>query len=84
MLIFKIFTEIQLYTILVRFLLFLFCFIFEFLSRLANTRVWGENGGVDLSALTGTHPTILTLIKDLEETRQQTNPIVTEDISNDR
>ena len=53
-------------------------------SFLANTRVSGDHGGVDLSALTGTHPTILHLIKELEETRQQTNPIPSEEISTDR
>ena len=40
--------------------------------------------GLDQSALTGTHPTILNLIKELEENRQQTNPIPSEEISNDR
>lgn len=62
---------------------FVFVHVLSFIF-IANTRVLGELGGIDQSTLTGTHPTILNLIKELEEHRQQTNPIPSEEISNDR
>lgn len=61
------------------------CFSVEFFSFFsANTRVSGHFGGLDELALTGTHPSILNLIKELEETRHQTSLIPSEENSPDR
>jgi hypothetical protein len=51
---------------------------------IANTRVFGHFAGLDELATCGTHPSILNLIKELEETRHQTSLIPSEGTSPDR
>ncbi|CAF0869158.1 unnamed protein product [Rotaria sp. Silwood1] len=54
------------------------------LHDIANTRVFGHFAGLDELASCGTHPSVLNLIKELEETRHQTSLIPSEENSPDR
>ena len=51
---------------------------------LANTRVTGQFPGLDELANSGSHPSIWSLIKELEERRDQTELIPSEAIPIDR
>ena len=56
----------------------------EFFGSLANTRVNGQFAGLEELASGGTHLSILNLIKELEERRDQTETIPVEAIPSDR
>ena len=63
---------------------FLKIFVCVCFSPSANTRVFGHFVGLDELSTSGIHPSILNLIKELEEIRHQTSLTQSDSTSPDR